>query len=244
MNLLKFDSESSWIDCVCSLWRDRLHRNPGLKMCLPSGTTPTRVFAEMSRSAGAGLVSFDRASIFALDEFGGLAPDDPGRTRHTLQRQLIDAVKLRPSAFYFLDPDVPDIHQHCRDYDDSIGDGFDLMLLGIGLNGHLGMNEPGSPLDSPTRRVDLHGTTVQSSARYFAHQNLPRWGLTVGLKAVMASKEVWLLANGHTKAGIVHRTVRGEIGASNPASLLRQHPNCSVFVDSAAGALLAQIDEL
>lgn len=238
MNVLKFDSESAWIDCVSSLWRDRLRTTPGLTMCLPSGTTPVGIYAALSRSARAGLVSFERARVFALDEFGGLAPDDPGRTRHTLQRQLINNVDLRPSAFHFLDPDVPDTDQHCRDYDLAIGNGFDLVLLGIGLNGHLGMNEPGSSLDSPTRRVDLHGTTVQSSARYFAHPNLPLWGLTVGLKAMMASKEVWLLANGKAKAEIVLQTVRGKIGPSNPASLLRQHPNCSFFVDSEAGALL------
>src|SRR6185436_5711733 len=191
-----------WIDCVCSLWRDRLHRNPGLKMCLPSGTTPTRVFAEMSRSAGAGFVSFDRASVFALDEFGGLSPDDPGRTRHTLQRQLIDAVDLPPTAFHVLDPDATDALRHCQEYDDAIGDGLDLVLLGIGLNGHLGMNEPGSAVDSPTRRVELHDSTVQSSARYFAHQNLPRWGLTVGLNALLGAREVWLLAKGAAKAQI------------------------------------------
>lgn len=238
MNLLRFESESAWIDFVCSLWRERLHTKPDLKICLPSGGTPAGIYAEMSRSARKGLVSFARASVFALDEFGGLAADDPGRTRHTLQRQLIDAVDLAPSAFHFLDPDTRDAMQHCKDYDDAIGDGFDLMLLGIGLNGHLGMNEPGSAVDSPTRRVELHGTTVQSSARYFAHQNLPRWGLTIGLKAVLASKEVWLLANGSPKAGIIQQTVRGEIGPSNPASLLRQHPNCSLFVDAGAGGFL------
>jgi glucosamine-6-phosphate isomerase len=238
MNLLQFDSESAWIDAVCSLWRDRLHTNPGLKMCLPSGTTPAGIYAAMSRSAKAGLVSFDRASVFALDEFGGLAAGDPGRTRHTLQRQLIDSSRLPLAAFHFLDPDVRDVNRHCVAYDEAIGTGFDLMLLGIGLNGHLGMNEPGSAVDSPTRRVELHGSTVQSAARYFAHQNLPRWGLTVGLKAVLASKEVWLLANGPAKAGIIQQTVGGEIGPSNPASLLRQHPNCSLFVDAEAGALL------
>jgi glucosamine-6-phosphate deaminase len=192
----------------------------------------------MSRSASGGLVSFARGTVFALDEFGGLAADDPGRTRHTLQRQLIRAVGLPSSAFHFLDPDAPDTSQHCVDYDKAIGDGFDLVLLGIGLNGHLGMNEPDSPIDSPTRRVELHGTTVQSSARYFAHQNLPRWGLTVGLKAIMAAKEVWLIANGGAKAEIIQRTVHGDVAPSNPASLLRKHPNCSLFVDGEAGALL------
>lgn len=183
-------------------------------------------------------MSFEQATVFALDEFGGLAADDPGRTRHTLQRQLIEAVGLPSSAFYFLDPDSPELNQHCADYDKAIGDGFDLVLLGIGLNGHLGMNEPGSAIESPTRRVELHGTTVQSSARYFAHQNLLRWGLTIGLKAIMAAQEVWLLANGPAKAPIVQQTVRGDVGSANPASLLRRHANCSLFVDAEAGALL------
>jgi len=235
MNVLRFDTESAWVGAVCSLLRDRLRTKPDLKICLPSGTTPVGIYAEMSRSARAGLVSFARASVFALDEFGGLAPDDPGRTKHTLQRQLIDAVDLPPAAFHYLDPDVPDTAEHCKDYDAAIGDGFDLMLLGIGLNGHLGMNEPGSPVDSSTRRVELEGTTIQSSARYFAHHNLPRWGLTVGMKTVLESKEVWVLANGAAKAPIIQQTLRGEIDSSNPASLLRRHPNCSLFVDAEAG---------
>jgi glucosamine-6-phosphate deaminase len=238
MNLLRFDSESAWSGTVCSLWRDRLRSKPDLKICLPSGTTPVGIYAEMSRSAGEGIASFKHASVFALDEFGGLAPDDPGRTRHTLQRQLLDAVGLPPSAFRYLEPERPDVEQHCLDYDAAIGDRFDLMVLGIGLNGHLGMNEPGSPVDSPTRRVELHGTTIRSSARYFTHDDLPRWGLTVGLKAVLASTEVWLLASGTAKADIIQRTVRGEIGPANPASLLRTHPNCSLFLDRDAGALL------
>jgi glucosamine-6-phosphate deaminase len=240
MNVFRFDSESAWIRTVCSLWRDRLRTKPDLKICLPSGTTPAGMYAEMAGSARAGLVSFARASVFALDEFGGLAPEDPGRTRHTLQHQLIGAVGLPPGAFHFLNPEDPDLARHCQEYDTAIGDGFDLMLLGIGLNGHLGMNEPGSPVDSSTRRVELNAQTIQSSARYFAHQDLPRWGLTVGLKAVLASREVWLLANGAAKGGIIQQTVRGEISSSNPASLLRRHPDCSLFVDADAGALITR----
>jgi glucosamine-6-phosphate deaminase len=93
-------------------------------------------------------------------------------------------------------------------------------------------------VDSPTRRVELAATTIRSSARYFAHGNLPQWGLTVGLKTILASKEVWLLANAAAKAEIVHQTVRGGITASNPASLLRRHPNCWLFADLDASALL------
>jgi glucosamine-6-phosphate deaminase len=242
MHLLRFDSESAWINAVCSLWRDRLRTNPALKMCLPSGTTPLGAYEQMSRSARAGLVSFARASVFVLDEFGGLAADDPGRTRQMLRRHLLDALDLPAQAFHVLDPEHPDLARHCTDYDAVIGDGFDLVLLGIGRNGHLAMNEPGSPVDSSTRRVELHDTTVQSSARYFSHQHLPRWGLTVGLKPLLASKEVWLLANGAAKARIIRQTVEGEISPSNPASLLRRHPDCSLIVDADAGALLGKPD--
>ena len=238
MNLLRFDAESTWVHTICSLWRDRLRTNPDLTICLPTGSTPTAIYEEMSRSVRTGLVSFARARVFALDEFGGLAADDPGRTRHTLQRQLIDRIDLSSAAFHFLDPDARDLVSHCRDYDVGVGDGFDLVLLGIGTNGHLGMNEPGSPADSPTRRVDLHDATIQSSVRYFTHTNLPRWGLTIGLQGILAAREVWVLANGARKAEIVERTVRGEIGAANPASLLRHHPNCSMFIDDTAAALL------
>ena len=238
MNLLQFDSEAAWARAVCSLWRDRLRLQPDLKICLPSGATPSLIYAEMTRSVAAGVVSFARATVFALDEFGGLAADDPGRTAAMLRRELIDRIDLPPGAFHVLDPDHPDLARHCADYDTAIGPGFDLVLLGIGRNGHVGMNEPGSAPDAATRRVDLHPETVQASARYFAHRNLPGWGLTVGLKTILASREVWVIANGTAKAEIVRRTVRDAVVPSNPASLLRRHPNCSLFADDAAASML------
>lgn len=238
MNVLQFDSKTAWVRGVSSMWRDRLKTKPDLKVCLSSGTTPVEIYGEMARSVRSGLTSFAHATVFALDEFGGLARDDPGRTALMLKRQLVDAVDLPPGSFRILDPDVADLLQHCADYDQAIGAGFDLVLLGIGLNGHLGMNEPGSPQDRTTHRADLHETTIQSSARYFAHSNLPRWGLTVGLKTILESAEVWLLATDRTKAAIIERTVRGDINPDNPASLLRRHPNCSLIVDDGAAATL------
>ena len=238
MNVFRFDSPAAWLSGVCTMWRDRLRTNGRQTICLPTGLTPAGVYAEMVRSVARGHVSFADATVFALDEFGGLASDDPGRTRHTLQHQLIGSIDLPPGAFHFLDPDVANVEEHCRNYDAAIGDGFDLVLLGIGTNGHLGMNEPGSAADSPTRRVDLHEDTIRASARYFSHQQLPRWGLTVGMKGLLESKEVWVLANGSSKAAIIQRTVEGEVGPQVPASLLRLHPNCALFVDADAGARL------
>jgi glucosamine-6-phosphate deaminase len=238
MNVLRFDSEVSWAGGVATFWRDRLRTNPRLRSCLPSGLTPNPVYSEMVRSVAAGDAAFARATVYALDEFGGLSPEDPGRTKNALIRHLLGAVDLPADAFRFVDPDAPDLEAECRRYDRDIGEGFDLVLLGLGLNGHLGMNEPGSSARSRTRRVELDETTIAASARYFSHQDLPGWGVTVGLAPILASREVWLLASGSRKAAIIRQVVAGEIDEQIPASLLRRHPNCSLFVDGEAGALL------
>ena len=235
MNLFKFDSESAWVNGAASLWRDRLRANPKLRMCLPSGHTPNPIFAAMGESVAGGQVSFKHAEIFALDEFGGLAPDDEGLCANMLQRYLLKHIDLPPQNFHRIDPNTKNIAQ---EYDRVIGSGFDLTLLGIGLNGHLGMNEPGSPIDGTTKRVELHPTTVASSAKYLTHKNLPTWGVAVGLKHLLGSKEVWVLANGSKKAEIIQRAVKGPVSNDVPASLLRNHPNAFFMVDAEAGRLV------
>jgi glucosamine-6-phosphate deaminase len=236
MNVLRFDSQSAWVRGVATWWRDRLHTHPRLTMCLPTGLTPNAVYAEVVRSVREGQASFAGAAVWSLDEFGDLSPDDPGGLTNTLRRHLIDEIDLPADAFHFLDPSRPDIDRQCAEYGPA--GGFDLVLLGIGLNGHVGMNEPGSSAGSPTRRVDLDPATIQSSARYFNHDKLPTWGITVGLAPILAAREVWLLAHGSSKADIVRRTVRDDINEDLPASLLRYHSHCSLFVDAEAAALV------
>lgn len=240
MNLLRFDSEPHWVETAAALWRDRLQNNPRLRMCLPSGHTPNPVYAAMGRAVAEGKVSFREAQVFALDDFGGLAADDPGRCRNMLQRYLLDHVDLPKERFHFIDTEAHDLEAVCRHYDQLIeeGGGFDLTLLGIGLNGHLGLNEPGSEPAGTTRRVQLHESTIKASAGYLTHGALPTWGVGVGLKHLLGSKEVWLLASGQRKADIIGRTVKGEITNQVPASLLRTHPNSLLFVEAGAGASL------
>jgi glucosamine-6-phosphate deaminase len=242
MNVLIFDSEEAWAEGAASLWRDRLRIKPDLRICLPSGHTPKKVFAAMARSVDAGLVSFRDAEAFVLDEFGGLAPDDAGRCANMIRRDLLDRVDLPAARFHTLDVDAANLDEVCRAYDAALGAGLDLTILGVGLNGHLGMNEPGSNPDSPTRRVELHQSTIAASARYLTHDRVPTWGVTVGLEQLFASKEVWVLANGKGKAEIIRRAVTGEISADVPASLLRRHPNCSFILDAAAAELLLPIN--
>ena len=238
MNIFKFDSEDAWIEGAASFWRDRLRNSPRLRMCLPSGHTPNKIFAAMGRAVKAGQASFREAEIFCLDEFGGLAPDDQGRCANMLRYYLLQHIDLPEKNFHRIDIDSADLEKTCQEYERSIGAGFDLTLLGLGLNGHLGMNEPGTPADSPTRRVQLASSTVASSAKYLAHGNLPTWGVAVGLKRLLGSKEVWLLVNGPAKTNIVQRTVQGAIGEDVPATLLRNHANSFLMADAEAAKLI------
>jgi glucosamine-6-phosphate isomerase len=238
MHILRFDSLEPWIKTAASLWRDRVHVQPRLKICLTSGHTPNPLYTAMVASHRQGLVSFRDTELFALDEFGGLAPDDPGRCANMLRHHLVGHIDVPSNKFHTFDPDAPDLDQVCHDFDLAIGSGFDLTLLGIGLNGHLGMNEPGSASDSPTRRVDLHPQTTASAAKYISHTRAPTWGLTVGMQRLIASQEVWLLATGPAKADIVRRIVHHDTTPDVPASLLRNHPNCFLFLDATAAAAL------
>lgn len=238
MNTFIFDSMDAWAGALASLWRDRLHMNPRLCHCLPAGNTPKPVFAAMVESVRRGHVSFRDSTVFLLDEYGGLVPDDPGRCVNQLRQALIRHIDLPADRFHYLDPDDARLDEACRVFDAAVAGGLDLTLLGLGLNGHLGLNEPGSALDSGTRRVEMHPASVGASAGYLNHGRLPTWGVTLGLKPLLASKEVWLIATGRAKAGIIRRVVRGPVDVAVPASWLRQHPNCTLFLDAEAASEL------
>ncbi len=238
MHILRFDTKIAWVQGIASWWRDRLHLHPSLRICLPSGNTPTPIYAAMAQSVARGEASFRGTDLFALDEYGGLAPSDPGLCVNMLRKDLIDHIDIPANRFHWIDTQAPDVDRVCRDYDAAIGAGFDLTILGIGLNGHLGLNEPGSVPESETRRVEMHPASISASAQYLTHSNTPKWGVAVGMRRLLESREVWLLASGATKAEIIQRTAEGEIGVSVPASLLRYHPNCSLIVDGEAGSRL------
>lgn len=220
---------ATWADEVADAWRQRLVENSGLRVCVPSGETPTPVYV---RLAGAPMAA---AELFLLDEFGDLAPDHPGRSESMVRRDLLAGVAIDPDRFHVPDVDADDLEAECRRYEDLVagGGGLDLAVLGLGTNGHLGMNEPGSAPDSPTRVVRLTPETRERASRY-GIEDPPTWGITIGMRALLAATEVWLLVTGSTKAEALDRALRGPVEAAVPASLLRDHANAVVIADEAA----------
>ena len=233
-----FESIETWAEDLARLWVRQLQSRPNIRVCLAAGNTPVPVCEAMVRAYQAGEANFCEATIFALDEYGELAPDDPGRCANMIRRCLLNHVDLPGENFYELATEAENLDQVCADYDAAIGEGFDLAILGIGLNGHLGMNEPGTSAEATTHRVELHPTSIQSAAGYLDGREPPRWGITVGMKHLLTAKEVWLLATGQAKAEIVTQVAQGKPTTDIPASLLRDHPECTHFLDEEAAAML------
>jgi glucosamine-6-phosphate deaminase len=239
VRLLPGGSSEEWAVKIASLFIERLKARPDLRVCLPTGLTPVPIYDRIAAAVAAGEVSFARAEVFLLDEFGGVDASDPGRCDQMLDRFLIRRIDLPRARFHCLDL-AGDIDEACRAYEDAVGDRCDLSLLGIGTNGHIGMNEPGSAKDSLTRRVDLAPDTIAASARYFGHDRLPTWGVTMGLGTIRRSGEIWILASGRTKAAIVAETLHGPVTTNVPATQLRDHPSSLLIADDDALAVAAR----
>jgi glucosamine-6-phosphate deaminase len=236
MKLLRGGPTDAWAGTVARLFIERLKVRPDLRVCLPTGLTPVPIYDLVAAAVARGEVSFARAEVFLLDEFGGTDPNDPGRCDQMLHRFLLSRVDLPGERFhrFDLDGDIPEL---CRAYEAAVGRGCDLTLLGIGTNGHVGMNEPGTAADSVTRRVTLAPETIAAAARYFSHDRLPTWGVTMGLGTLRRSGEIWIVASGAGKASIVRKTLSGPITDTVPATQLRDHPSALLIADDgAAGA--------
>ncbi|HKY49189.1 MAG TPA: glucosamine-6-phosphate deaminase [Acidimicrobiia bacterium] len=220
---------SSWAEAVTAELIDRLEP-AGLRLCLATGATPLPVYARLPGDALA------TSTVFLLDEFGGLPAGHRGRCEMMLRNALLDRVAA--GEFHFPDVDAPDLDVECRRYRDLINEGgLDLAVLGLGMNGHLGLNEPGSTADQPTRVVELTAATREGARNYGADPP-PTWGLAVGLMEILAAREVWLLVTGSSKADVLARVVNDEVTDRVPATLLRTHPNSIIWADEAAAARL------
>ena len=198
------------------------------RLCLATGSTTAPLYAAVAEKTG-----LDGLTMFLLDEFGGLPEDDPGRCETMIRRDLLSEATGRPRV-RLPDVDAVDPDNEADRYGDQIGDGgLDLAIVGLGLNGHIGMNEPGSTADLTTRVVELDPVTAENALSYGATAT-PTWGITVGLAELLGAHELWLLVTGSHKGDILRRTLDESIGPDLPATFLREHANATLFADESA----------
>lgn len=223
-----------------------LRSRPETVLGLATGSSPLALYDELVRRHTETGLSFARARAFLLDEYVGLPADHPQRYRTVIEREIASRVDFAPGAVQGPDGTAKDPTAACREYEATIADagGVDLQILGIGTDGHIAFNEPGSSLVSRTRIKTLTEQTRADNARFFGGDvaAVPRHVLTQGLATIMAARHLVLLATGRRKAEAVHQMVEGAVSALWPASVLQMHPHVTVLLDDAAAGRLQLAD--
>ncbi len=226
---------------------ERLLRvRPQTVLGLATGSSPLAVYDELVRRHDEAGLSFARARAFMLDEYVGLPADHPQRYRNVIESEIASRVDLAPGAVQGPDGNAEDLVAACAAFEQAIADagGVDLQLLGIGTDGHVAFNEPGSSLASRTRIKTLTRQTREDNARFFDDDvsQVPTHCLTQGLATIMSARHLVLLAQGRGKAEAVHQLVEGPVSAMWPATVLQHHPHVTVLVDDAAASRLQLAD--
>lgn len=222
---------------AAELVANRLLARPALRLILPTGHTPLGMYAVLRELAAAGALDASGATLFQLDEYLGLEQSDPRSYRAYLRRELGG---MRFGAFHRLDGAADDPARECERHERLLAEApVDLAVLGLGRDGHVAFDEPGSPLLAGTRRVRLHETTRSDAAREFGGiERVPAEALTVGLRTLLDARELLMLVTGAAKAEALRAMLRNEPGSACPASLLRGHPRLTILADPAAARLL------
>jgi len=220
--------------------------NPEAVLGLATGSSPLGIYDELVRRYAEGRVSFAQARAFTLDEYVGLASDHPERYGNVIEKEIASRVNFAPGAVRGPDGLAEDVVAACAGYEAAIVEvgGVDLQILGVGSDGHVGFNEPGSSLSSRTRIKTLTEQTRLDNARFFGGEldQVPRHCLTQGLATIMSARHVVLIATGRAKAEAIHHLVEGSVSAMWPATILQHHPHVSVLVDPAAAGRLQLAD--
>ncbi|MFA5668115.1 MAG: glucosamine-6-phosphate deaminase [Balneolaceae bacterium] len=210
---------------------------------LATGSTPKELYKKLVSMYKAGEISFEQVITFNLDEYHPMSHDSEHSYHHFMNQIFFDAVDIKAENTWIPSGEVEkaQIESHCREYEQQIVDvgGIDLQLLGIGTNGHIGFNEPGSTIDSVTRYVELdEQTRIDAAAAFGGIDNVPRNAISMGIDTILKAKEIVLMAWGSGKAEIIRDCLFGEITAVKPATFLQKHPNVHIVLDREAAALI------
>lgn len=221
--------------------KECVKNNPNATLGLATGSTPIGLYKEMIADFNKGEVSYKNMISINLDEYVGLPVEHPESYRSFMNTNLFNHVDIDKKNTHVPNGLAEDVEKACKEYTDFIkSHPIDVQILGIGANGHIGFNEPGTPLDSTTHLVELKEKTRLDNARFFDGDinNVPTHAVTMGLKDIMGAKLILLLASGLNKAEAVNNMINGPVSSDCPASVLQNHNNVIVIVDEGAGSLL------
>ncbi len=205
---------------------------PDSVLGLATGSTPVGLYTRLGELCRAGEVDFSAVRTVNLDEYVGLKGDHPQSYRYFMQKNLFDLINVKPENTYVPLGCAEDFEAECAAYDARIEafGGVDLQLLGIGVDGHIGFNEPADEFVKPTHQVKLHPSTIEANSRFFdSADEVPRSAVTMGMGSIMAAKKILMVVNGEAKREILNKAFFGPITPEVPASILQLHPDVTIY---------------
>lgn len=220
---------------------DEIKRNPKCKLGLATGSTPIGTYTELINMYKRNEISFKQVTTYNLDEYVGLCPNNNQSYQYFMNDKLFNHVDIIKENCFIPNGMAYDLEEEAIRYEsilESVGY-TDIQILGIGENGHIAFNEPADTLKAPTNIVELTKETIEANSRFFDHvDDVPKKAISMGLKGIMMSNKILLLASGENKAKAIANMLSGEISTSNPASFLNLHKNVTVILDKSASSII------
>ncbi len=245
MRLVILPNSDDVAEFACDLFVQQLKQNPQSKLGLATGSSPTTLYKKLIERHVLEQVSFSSATSFNLDEYVGLSGDHNQSYRYFMDEILFSHIDIDLKRTFIPNGTAENPNEECKRYEEliALAGGIDFQLLGIGINGHIGFNEPLSSLASRTRVKTLTKSTIEANSRFFGpNEKQPTDSMTMGIGTILDAKQVVLLATGAHKAEAVKGCVEGPVTASCPASALQMHEHAIVVTDEAAAKDLTMKD--
>lgn len=213
---------------------------PDAVICLASGDTPRRTCEIVAERGIRERIDFSKFTFIGLDEWVGMPKNNAGSCYYFFETLLIKPLQLSSSQVHLFDALSKNLDDECKKMDKTISEkaGIDLMVVGIGMNGHIGFNEPGVSFDNYSHVINLDETTITVGQKYFKDAVILKQGITLGLQHLMNSKKAIVIANGNKKAAVIKQAVNGPVSSLFPASIIQEHENGYVMIDEDAATLI------
>jgi galactosamine-6-phosphate isomerase len=218
-----------------------LSKKPNAVICLPSGSTPLGMFKILVSANQKGMTDFSQCVFIGLDEWIGFGAEDDGGCRNLLNKDFLKPIGLRDDQIFFFDGKAQDPEEECSRINNVVANlgGLDLIILGVGMNGHLALNEPGTPWNMYAHISELENITKEVGQKYFNKPTVISQGITIGIRHIMEAKAAILMASGSAKAEVIKRALAFPVTTEFPATALQNHFNAAFLLDSEAATLVS-----
>jgi len=239
MQILRFKNYEELSGYMADFIVNAIKNKPNLVLCMASGSTPALTCDLLVQKLKNGKVDYSKLTFLGLDEWVRLPPTNTGSCHYFFHKKIFEPLQLSSSQYFLFDALADDLKSECSKMDKVITEkgGIDIMIVGIGMNGHIGFNEPGTSFAVLSHVAELDEITKSVGQKYFDGPVELGKGITIGFGHLMNTKKVFLMANGSKKAEVIKKTIEGPVTENFPASIMQKHSNGFILIDDEAASL-------